>query len=232
MEIVTTRRTPLHRRRPNGDPPSAIVLHSGEGSREGDIDTLTSRTSGVSSNYYVARDGTVFQFANDDRATQHAGVSRYLGIRGWNGISLGIETEHRAGQSWPQKQLDALAELCTDLVERFGIPREMVVAHRWIAVPRERKSDPSNFPDRTLRPFILGCFPGQGGPLFRVTDPSANVRSRPTRESDVERKLETDDVIEVSAVVQGEAIGGNSEWMKRVNGGGFVHSSLLRKLEL
>jgi len=228
----TSHRSPLHKARPGGAPPSAIVIHSGEGTLDGDIATLTGRDTGVSSNYYVTRAGKVFQFVDDNRQSQHAGASRYLGRRRWNEFSLGIETQHREGQNWPDAQKTALAELCAKLIDDFGILREMVVAHRWIAVPRERRSDPSNFPDSKLRPFILDCFPGKGGRMFRVNTKAANVRSGPGRNHGAIAVLEPGDVIEVSDVVAGSAVNGNADWMKRVSGGGFIHSSLVDELAI
>lgn len=225
----TTHRSRAQRSRPpGGNPPNAIVFHTGEGTREGDIDVLTHSTD-ASAHYYVLRTGKVFQFVADSRRASHAGPTRYLGERDWNGFSIGIETEHRKGQSWPQKQLDAIAELLRQLIEKHGIIRERVAAHRWVRFPSSPEhQDPTNFPDPKLRGFITRLYPeASRGELMRVNTDDASVRRSASRAEDPRGKLNTGDVIEIEGRVQGEPVRGNRVWMKRVNDQGFVHSSLL-----
>jgi len=229
----TTHRSKAHRKRPGGDRPNAIVLHSGEGdSAKADIDTLTHTTS--SSHYYVTRKGKIFQFVDDSRRASHTGPTRYLGETGWNDFSLGIETEHNKKQNWPQVQLDAIAALTKHLAEKHGVPRERVVAHRWIRRPvSDEHQDPTNFPDPRLRRFITDLYPKAGrGDLFRVTTDDTSVRRTASREDDPIAKLNEDDVIEVEGVVQGQPVSGDARWMKRVNGQGFVHASLLEPAKI
>lgn len=225
----TSHRAQAQRSRPPGsNPPNAIVFHSGEGaSATDDIDTLTHTSS--SSHYYVTRTGKVFQFVADSRRANHAGPNRYLGERTWNDFSIGIETEHRKGQSWPTKQLDAISELLGQLIAKHGIIRERVAAHRWVRKPPSSEhQDPTNFPDPRLRGFITRLYPEQGrGTLMRVTTDGASVRGTASRTEDPIATLNTDDVIEIEGVVQGESVNGNRRWMKRVADQGFVHSSLL-----
>jgi hypothetical protein len=139
--------------------PFAIVIHTGEGTRTGDLNTLRNNSvplaNRVSSNYYVCRDGTICQLVDDRHEAWHAGWCNYLGYTDWNGISLGIETEHRTGvDDWPSVQKDALAALCSAKIGQYHIKREMVVTHRWIAVPPGRKSDPGNWPDAEFRDWV------------------------------------------------------------------------------
>jgi hypothetical protein len=230
VDIDRTLRSVAQRKRPAGDdPPNAIVLHSGEGaSAAADIGFLTTSPK-VSSHYYVKRNGKIFQFVDDSRRASHTGPTRYLGRAGWNDFSLGIETEHRKGQTWPQVQLDAMAELTKHLIVKHGILRERVVAHRWVRRPSSPDhQDPTNFPDPKLRGFITALYPAESrGELFRVTTDNASVRRAASRAEDPIATLNTGDVIEIEAEVQGEAVSGNRQWMKRVKGQGFVHASLL-----
>jgi len=229
----TTHRSKAHRKRPGGDRPNAIVLHSGEGaSAAADIDTLTHTTS--SSHYYVTRKGKIFQFVDDSRRASHTGPTRYLDEAGWNDFSLGIETEHRKGQTWPQVQLDAIAELTKHLIQKHGVLRERVVAHRWVRRPVSAEhQDPTNFPDPKLRRFITDLYPAaERGDLFRVTSDGASVRRSASRAEDPRGKLNRDDVIEVEGIVQGESVSGDRRWMKRVKGQGFVHASLLEPAKI
>lgn len=234
LEIDSTSfRAKAQRKRPGDIPPNAIVLHSGEGdSAAADLDTLTTTTS--SAHYYVTRKGKVFQLVDDSRRASHTGPTRYLGETGWNDFSLGIETEHNSKQNWPQVQLDAIAELTKELIKKHGVLRERVVAHRWIRRPASPEhQDPTNFPDPKLRRFITDLYPKAGrGDLFRVTTDDTSVRRAASREDDPVGKLNQDDVIEVEGVVQGESVGGNPRWMKRVQGQGFVHASLLEPAKI
>lgn len=235
MEIDSSRRAKAQRSRPpGGNPPNAIVVHSGEGdSADADIDFLTT-SSKASSHYYVTRAGKVFQFVADSRRASHAGPTRYLGERDWNGFSIGIESEHRKGQSWPQKQRDAIAELLRTLIEAHGIIRERVAAHRWVRFPSSPEhQDPTNFPDPELRGFITRLYPEAGrGTLMRVNTDDASVRRSASRAEDPILKLNTGDVIEIEGEVQGESVHGNRVWMKRIGDLGFVHSSLLGPVEV
>jgi N-acetyl-anhydromuramyl-L-alanine amidase AmpD len=139
-------------------PPSAIVLHTGEGTRQSDLSTLTkpNGSKSVSSHYYVCRDATIYQLVPDWREAWHAGVSEYLGFTNFNDFSIGIETEHKTGQNWPEVQRQALAWLCKLLITKYEIRRSMVVAHRWIAPGR--KHDPSDWDDNGLMAWIEGLY--------------------------------------------------------------------------
>jgi len=145
-------------------PIKALLLHTGEGTSQSDLDHLCDPTPAggpayrVSAHYYVCRDGTIYQLVDDEREAWHAGEADYAGLRDWNAPSIGIETEHRAGQDWPQVQRDALAALCRHLVQRYAIPKKYVAAHRWVAIPYGRKHDPSDWPDAALISWIDGLY--------------------------------------------------------------------------
>lgn len=230
----TSHHSAAQKKRPGNIAPNAIVLHSGEGaSASADIHELTHSPS-ASSHYYVTRTGKVFQFVDDARRASHTGPTRYLNETGWNDFSLGIETEHRKGQNWPQVQLDAIAELTKQLIVKHGILRERVAAHRWVRRPASRDhQDPTNFTDPALHGFITRLYPAAArGVLFRVTTDGASVRRAASREDDPIGKLNQSDVIETAGEVQGEAVSGNRRWLKRVKGQGFIHSSLLAPVEI
>lgn len=166
-----THRSPNHRSRVQAI--VGLVLHTCEGDskaplvqaspRRTSIPWLTSPASGVSCHYYVCRDATVYQLVDDSRVAYHAGYSVWRGRAYLNEWALGIELEHRAGQDWPSVQLDAAEWLCRRLIGRYLIPQENVVAHRWVATdeqlrPSNRRSDPSNFPDASLRAWIARLY--------------------------------------------------------------------------
>jgi hypothetical protein len=234
LEIDSSRRAVAQRKRPGNVAPNAIVLHSGEGaSAAADIGFLTTSSS-ASSHYYVRRNGKILQFVDDARRASHTGPTRYLDETGWNDFSLGIETEHRKGQTWPQVQLDAMAELTRHLIVKHGVLRERVAAHRWVRRPSSPEhQDPTNFPDPKLHRFISDLYPAAGlGELFVVNTNGSSVRRDASTSESPRAKLNLGDVIEIEGQVQGEAVSGNRVWMKRVKGQGFVHSSLLDPVEI
>ena len=112
----------------------------------------------VSAHYYVDRQGRIYQLVDPTYAAWHAGVSS------WNGRtsasirdhSIGIESEHKAGQDWPVIQRQAYADLCRFLIARHPITHRNVAAHRWIAPGR--KFDPTDWPNEQLRPWITALF--------------------------------------------------------------------------
>lgn len=158
---TTSYPSPNYGPRPEGVEPDMIVLHSGEGTKKSDLDTLLDDTvpeaDRVSAHYYVDRAANIYQLVDPHLAAWHAGRSLWLGRAGLNRYSVGIETEHKAGQNWPTAQRTALAWLCARLIERYRIEQRMVVAHRWIAPGR--KSDPSNWPDPELKLWIAALYP-------------------------------------------------------------------------
>lgn len=160
-------------RSPNSSPRpgsvDSILLHTGEGTWQSDVQILCDPRTGdprngtpqdrrVSANYYVRRNGVIYRLVDDNWAAWHAGRSSYLGRTDWNSRSIGIETEHREGQTWPAVQVAALAWLCRDLIQHYQIRQEWVAAHRWVAKPAGRKRDPTDWPDDVLRGWITSLY--------------------------------------------------------------------------
>jgi N-acetyl-anhydromuramyl-L-alanine amidase AmpD len=79
--------------------------------------------------------------------TWHAGVSEWNGHKNINSISFGIEQEHLVGDVWPAAQVEACAELCRWLSDRYGNGRKLpIVGHAAVARPKGRKTDPERYP--------------------------------------------------------------------------------------
>lgn len=156
----------------------AVVLHSGEGTKESDLSALTAPNTKKSAHYYIDRAGRTYQLVPPEKRAWHAGASEYLGLRSWNDFAVGIESEHRKGQNWPPAQRDAFRALCQYLMARFGVPNAMIVAHRWIAITaagaHTRKEDPTDWPDAELRPWIASLRPEADDPLRAATLPGVS----------------------------------------------------------
>lgn len=157
---TTSYRSPNYSERPPGVSGhiTAIVIHDGEGTKRSDLHRLLDDSvpvkDRVSAAYYVERENPrrVYQLVDPRFEAWHAGTSNYLGRTNWNTFSIGIETEHKKGQNWPQGQKDALAELCRQLITQYGIKEQWIAAHKWIA--KGRKPDPTDWPDEELRMWI------------------------------------------------------------------------------
>ncbi len=157
MQIDSTSyRSGNYDQRPAGTAIDAIVLHTGEGTKQSDLYTLTSSSTNVSAHYYVDRAGHVYELVSPKERAWHAGVSAYVGRTSWNNFAIGIESEHKQGQDWPSVQRAAYADLCKYLIARYPIEQRYVAAHRWIAP--SRRSDPTDWPDGALSLWIAQLF--------------------------------------------------------------------------
>ncbi len=132
-------------------PPDMIVLHATAGSLEATLSWFERPTSEASAHYVVAKDGTVFQMVREADRAWHAGQSFWKGRTDINDYSIGIEMVNRNDglDPWPEEQVEAVLELCRYLVAKYGITRDNVVTHHWIAgYPGRRpgrKTDPLGF---------------------------------------------------------------------------------------
>lgn len=130
-------------------PPDMIVLHATVIDLDATLAGFARETSGVSSHYVVAKDGRVFQMVREADRAWHAGESFWKGRHDINHYSIGIEMVNRNDglDPWPEAQIDAVLNLCRYLVKKYGIVRDNVVTHEWIAGYAGRgKTDPKGFP--------------------------------------------------------------------------------------
>jgi N-acetylmuramoyl-L-alanine amidase len=116
----------------------------------------------VSAHYMIDEDGTIYALVPEHRRAWHAGVSYWRGRENLNDVSIGIEIVN-PGHEWgyrpfPERQIDALAELCRAILSRHPIPPENVVGHSDVAP--DRKQDPGElFPWRHLAAQGIGVWP-------------------------------------------------------------------------
>ena len=164
--------------RAGGDRPDMIILHyTGMPEHEAALAWLCNPESQVSSHYFVHEDGRIVQMLPENRRAWHAGKSFWAGETDINSRSIGIEIAnagHPAGlPGYPDRQVEAVIELCRDCGQRLGIAPERVLAHSDVAPVR--KVDPGeNFPWGRLHAAGVGHFvepvPVQGGRLFQKGD--------------------------------------------------------------
>jgi AmpD protein len=113
----------------------------------------------VSSHFFIARDGALWQFVSCDDRAWHAGVSSYLGQDNCNDYSIGIELEGLEGETFEPRQYETLAALVPALLQRYAVSD--IAGHEHIAPGR--KADPGAGMDWALLQKTLGltnqCFP-------------------------------------------------------------------------
>lgn len=149
----------LHRPRPAGFAPAAIVLHaSGSGQPGVDVTSLGQlrrflgrRASRASVHYAIDRRGRIMQLVRDRDTAFH--VER----PGWNDISIGIMllNDNSGTEPFPTAQLQAAGRLVRLLGARHDIPTQGLVRPRSID-PRMRSNLPRNFPWRTWVDSVRG----------------------------------------------------------------------------
>lgn len=128
--------------------PELLVMHSTEG---GSKTWLDSAFSGADPNYHysvhwcIYTDGEVVEYLPWKRgeavAGWHAGVSEWRGRSSVNYWSIGYELQHKAGEPFPEAQIQA--ELDLHRMIRAEYPDIECVTHEQVAMPRGRKSDPT-----------------------------------------------------------------------------------------
>ena len=125
--------------------PDILLLHyTGMLSCERAIWWLANPQSHVSCHYVVDCDGRITQMVAEADRAWHAGAGSWLGHTDINSRSIGIEI-HNPGHDmgypeFPEAQMQAVAALSRDIVQRHAIPGPQVLAHSDIAP--SRKIDP------------------------------------------------------------------------------------------
>ncbi len=139
------RPSPNHNERVGRATPDCVVLHyTGMADGPSALARLSAIGSDVSCHYVVAENGVVTQLVPESRRAWHAGRSSWAGETDFNSASIGIEIVnggHDFGlPGFPAPQIAAVTALCRDIVERYGIAPERILAHSDIAPGR--KQDP------------------------------------------------------------------------------------------
>src|SRR5579871_1173463 len=121
--------SPNFGRRADGKRIDTLILHyTGMPTAERALHWLCAPESSVSSHYFVFEDGRVAQLVDERERAWHAGKSFWAGETDINSCSIGIEIAnpgHEFGyRPFPDRQIDAVIELCRDLGARHPIPPE------------------------------------------------------------------------------------------------------------
>ncbi len=152
--------SPNHGERRDGRRPDMLLLHyTGMPHAQEALDWLRNPASGVSSHYFVFEDGRVTQLVPEARRGWHAGAGSWGEDHDINSCSIGVEIAnpgHDGGfPPYPEAQIASVIALGQDIVGRWSIPPERVLAHSDVAPGR--KQDPGErFPWADLHRAGLG----------------------------------------------------------------------------
>ncbi len=149
--------------RKDGKKPYILMLHyTDTRNTQQAIDILQNPAREVSAHYVVGDDGAVIRMVAEDMRAWHAGKSFWEGETDVNSVSIGIEIQnpgHTYGyEAFPLKQMEAVRDLCHDIIKRNNIRPHHVLAHSDVAPGR--KIDPGTlFPWEWLAEHGIGLMP-------------------------------------------------------------------------
>jgi N-acetylmuramoyl-L-alanine amidase len=128
-----------------GRAPDSLVLHyTGMENAALALHQLCNPAAQVSAHYFIFEDGRILQLVPEARRAWHAGAGCWQGERDMNSASIGIEIVnpgHAFGYvPFPAVPMEAVKRLCADIVQRWHIRADRVIAHSDMAPLR--KEDP------------------------------------------------------------------------------------------
>ena len=160
-----------------------LVIHYTADDFDSSLATLTDKN--VSSHYLIpaippSPEGKprIWQLVPESELAWHAGISFWRGTNRINDTSIGIELEKRGWQKagatkyfapFEPAQISALVPLAKDIIARYNIRPENVVAHADIAPQRKDDHGPL-FPWRALAQQGIGAWPDPARVSFYLND--------------------------------------------------------------
>jgi N-acetylmuramoyl-L-alanine amidase len=148
--------------RRDGRRPDMLLLHyTGMRSAAKAVEWLARADSKVSCHYVIDECGAITQMVPESQRAWHAGVSCWQGDTDINSASIGFEIQnpgHDMGyHDFSDAQVESVIRLGLDIVGRWGIAPERVLAHSDVAP--QRKIDPGEkFPWHRLAQAGLGAW--------------------------------------------------------------------------
>jgi N-acetylmuramoyl-L-alanine amidase len=116
----------------------------------------------VSAHWLIDEAGHAEPLVDEAMRAWHAGAGEWRGQGDVNSRSIGIELANPGDRPFPLRQMRALERLLADVLDRWGIPPEGVIAHSDLAPGR--KVDPGpRFDWRALAAAGLSVWPRAPG---------------------------------------------------------------------
>ncbi len=121
--------------------PDTVVIHytAMSGTAQA-LERLCAPEHEVSAHYLIAPDGRLFQLVDESQRAWHAGAGRWGDCTDVNSRSFGIELANDGRTPFPDAQIRVLTGLLQNLMARWNIRPERVIAHSDMAP--SRKGDP------------------------------------------------------------------------------------------
>ena len=153
------RPSPNFGRRRDDARPDMVVLHStAMDSAEAALERLCAPEFEVSAHYLISSFGEIYRMVGEERRAWHAGDGSWGRVSDINSRSIGVELDNAPGRPFPEPQMVALEGLLSDILERWSIPSDRVIAHSDMAPTR--KVDPGpKFDWRRLALARLSVWP-------------------------------------------------------------------------
>lgn len=121
--------------------PSLIVLHyTAMHSAAAARARLCDPAHEVSAHWLIAENGQTEALVDEMQRAWHAGAGAWAGMGDINSHSIGIELANRGDHAFAARQIDALCALLAQVMARWNIPPQGVIAHSDMAPTR--KGDP------------------------------------------------------------------------------------------
>ncbi len=121
--------------------PSLVVLHyTAMDSAEAAIERLCDPVAEVSAHYLIGRDGSLASLVDEEMRAWHAGGGSWGAIDDVNSHSVGIELDNDGFQPFAEPLMRRLEALLGEILTRWSIRPEGVIAHSDMALGR--KIDP------------------------------------------------------------------------------------------
>lgn len=149
--------------RRNGALPDLVVIHyTAMPSCAEAAARLCDADAQVSAHYLISEQGEVSALVPEELRAWHAGAGAWGACGDVNSQSIGIELANPGDAPFPEAQIAALERLLADILHRWQIPPERVIAHSDMAPLR--KADPGpRFDWRRLAVQGLAVWPDEGG---------------------------------------------------------------------
>ncbi len=129
--------------RRDGLTPQFVVLHyTAMASAEAALERLCDPEAEVSAHYLIGRDGTCWRLVEESERAWHAGQGSWHGLDDLNSRSVGIELDNRGNEPFPEPLMCVLENLLSEILQRWALPPDAVIAHSDLAPGRKRDPGP------------------------------------------------------------------------------------------
>ncbi len=155
--------------RRDGARPELVVLHyTGMDSHAAALARLCDPAAEVSAHYLIARDGRVRALVDEAHRAWHAGAGAWGAISDVNSHSIGIEICNPGHQPFAERQIAALEVLLQDVMTRWKMAPQCIIAHSDMA-PRRKRDPGPRFDWQRLALMGLSVWPQPGNVIPKLS---------------------------------------------------------------